>query len=81
MLNPFKEKNEVNESHTITHKLINVLHISLLFVLNILFLFFNVLMFHYFQFIRLLNASNYFIMTFQFNELIHELTSLIKDAS
>ena len=40
-----------------------------------------VLMFHYFQFIRLLNARNCFIITFSFNNFIHELTVWFKDAS
>ena len=38
------------------------------------------LMFFYFRFIRLLNASNCFIIMFSCNDFIHELTFLFKDA-
>ena len=37
-------------------------------------------MFYHFRFTRLLNASNCFIITFSFNDFIHELTFLFKDA-
>ena len=35
-------------------------------------------MFYYFRFIRLLNVSNCFIITFSFNDFIHELFSCLR---
>ena len=44
------------------------------------FIFQCVLMFYYVRFVRLLNASNCFITTFSFNDFIHELFFLFKNA-
>ena len=50
-------------------------------IINYFVVFFQcVLMFYHFWFIRLLNTSNCFIITFSLNDFIHELTFLLKDA-
>ena len=64
----------------------NLQHISLIFVLIILFLFIlSVFLcfdaFFYFRFIRLPNASSFFVITFSFNDFFHELNFLFRDAN
>ena len=55
-------------------------HNSDIIINYFVFIFQCVLMFYHFWFIRLLNTSNCFIITFSLNDFIHELTFLLKDA-
>ena len=56
-------------------------HDSDICIIYFVFIFQCILMYYYFRFIRLLNASNCSIITISFNGFIHELFFLFKNAS
>ena len=56
-------------------------HNSVICINYFVSIFHYVLISYYFQFIRLLNASNCFMIMFSFNDFIHKLTFLFKDTS
>ena len=56
-------------------------HDSDICIIYFVFIFQCILMYYYFRFIRLLNASNCSRITFSFNHFIHKLFFLFKNAS